>query len=330
MRHKFGALLLGLVMLLSLLAGCGGAKPSTAPATSAPAQQSTATPAPAPAKAPAKAPKSTAYPLTIKDDAGRTVTIPAEPKRIISVAPANTELLFALGKGGSLVGRSDFCDYPAEVKSIESIGGFFPPNYEKIVSLKPDLLLLVGGSVDDRDRLANEYKLNVYVVQPETFETLYDGVARLGQVVNAQPQAEKLIADMKKAVKEVSDKTEKVTTKPKVFYEVWNDPLMTAGSSTFIDDLIRLSGGTNVGAAVKGWSNFSLEQLAAANPDVIFIGGVDGPKKLKERQAWQGFAAVKQDRVYAVEDANILSRPGPRLVLGLKWMAAKLHPDLFK
>jgi len=318
--RRIFTLALSLVLAFTFLAGCGSTtkeayhkKPAEPPKTEN--------------KAPEV--KKTTYPLTVKDAAGREVTIKAEPKRIVSVAPSNTELVFALGKGSSLVGRSDWCDYPAEAKNIATIGNMSPPNYEKILSTNPDLILMISGSKDAREKLAGEFKLPVYVVDPQTFDEVYEGVKNLGIVLNAQEQAEKVVADLQKGVKEITDKTAKAQSKPKVFYEVWDDPLMTAGTGTFIDDMIRLSGGVNVGAEVKGWADFSKEKLAAANPD-IYIGSMAGTEaKIKGRAGWEGLKAVKENKVFAVADANVVSRPGPRLVLGLKWFAETVHPELF-
>lgn len=313
-----------LLLIAMTVAGCGGTATKNSPAPAASEQ-----PKAEPAKTESKS-KQTTYPITIKDGAGRDVTIAAEPKRIVSVAPSNTELLFALGKGSSLVGRSDFDDYPAEVKNVPSIGGFHPPNYELIVAAKPDLLIMPAGSKDARERLVNEYKINVLVLDPKNFDELYAGIKLLGTAINAQETAEKLVADMQKQVKEISDKAATAKSKPKVFYEVWHDPLMTAGNNTFINDLIKLAGGENVGAAVEGWANFSLEQLAAANPDILVAGSKDAATAMTTRKGWEGIKAVKEAKVVGVEDQNLIVRPGPRLVLGLKWFAETIHPDLFK
>ncbi len=314
-----------LLLLMTLVAGCG-----STPKTSEP------TPAPAPAQPAAStneaakpASKATTYPITVKDAAGRDITFNAEPKRIVSVVPANTELVFALGKGSSLVGRSDFCDYPAEAQQVESIGGI-PFNFEKIVSLKPDLILFYNGSEQDRTKLEQEYNLTTFVVDPGNFAELYAGVTSLGQVLNAQEAAQKLVADMQAATKAVEEKVAKATTKPVVFYEVWHDPLQTAGPNSFIDDMIRLAGGTNAAADTKDpWAMFSLEQLAAANPDVIFTGTPDGAKAILERKGWESLKAVKDGKVFGAPDQNLVVRPGPRLIQGLNWMAEQIHPELF-
>jgi iron complex transport system substrate-binding protein len=315
--------LIALLLLLSVVAGCGGAAPkTTTPAPTTPAAE----------QKPAEAAKSkqTTYPITVKDDLGREVTIPAEPKRIVSVAPSNTELLFALGKGGVLVGRSDFDDFPAEVANVPSIGGWMPPSYEKIIAAKPDLMLLIGGSDEARNKLIDEYKLNVFVLDPQTFEQAYDGIKRLGVAINAQDAADKLVADMQAAVKEVTDKVAKATTKPKVYYEVWDEPLMTVGAGTYIDDMIRIAGGVNVAADSKGWATINAEVIAKANPDIIIASSADIETKIKARPTWAEFKAIKDGKVVVVGDANHVSRPGPRLVLGLQWFAKTIHPELFK
>lgn len=320
MRRKLWTLLLAFVFAATALAGCAGqaTKNEAAPAKAA-------TPSPA-----APASKETHYPVTVKDSAGRDVTIPAEPKRVISVLPSNTELTFALGKGGVLVGRSEFDDYPAEVKNIESIGGILKPNYEQLVALKPDLILFSGGSEPVRDRLVNDYKLNVFVVDPKNFAALYDGITALGIILNAQPKAATVITEMQKAVSEVTQKTLKASGSPRVFYEVWDDPLMTAGTNTFIDDLIRLAGGTNVGSDVSGWTPYSLEKLQAGDPDMIIAGSTGGVTTMKTRKGWEGLKAIKDGKVLAAPDQSLISRPGPRLVEGLKWFAQTIHPELYK
>ncbi|MFZ5826337.1 MAG: ABC transporter substrate-binding protein [Bacillota bacterium] len=328
-RH-FGFLLAVLFLLATLVAGCGGAQTAGSKETAKPAEAPKTQETAKPQEAAKPQPKQTTYPITIKDGAGRDVTIKAEPKRIISVAPSNTELVFALGKGSVLVGRSDFDDYPAEAAKIESIGGFHPPNYEKIVSMKPDLILLIGGGKEAREKLENEYKLTTFVVDPQNFEQLYSGIVALGQVLNAQEKAEAVVADMKKEVNAIKEKAAKATTKPVVFYEVWHDPLMTAGPDTFIDDMIKIAGGANAaGAAKDRWPQFPLEQLAAANPDIIVTGSADAAKAAAARKGWESLKAVKNGKVLGVPDQNLVVRPGPRLVQGLKWFAETIHPEIF-
>lgn len=313
---------MSILLVAALAAGCSG-KPATEPTQAQPpAEQKTETKAPQP--------KQTTYPVTLTDGAGRQVTIPAEPKRVVSIAPSNTELVFALGKGAVLAGRGDFDDYPPQVKDVPSIGGIMPPSYEKIVAAKPDLLLFISGSEEVRKKLTDEYKINVLVVDAKNLDEVYASIRMLGIALNAQDAAEQVVGDMQKTVKEVTDKVAKATTKPKVYFETWDDPLSTAGDGTFINDLIKMAGGENIAADVKGWAPYSAEQVAAKNPDFI-IGSTEGTDaKVKARKGWESFKAVKDGKVLVVPDQNLVVRPGPRLAEGLKWLAQTLHPELFK
>jgi len=321
MIRRFLALTTVLMLFLAALTGCAGRATQTPDQT--PGAQ---TPSGDQSEA-----RETVYPLTITDFAGRQVTIAAEPKRVVSVAPSNTELVFALGKGDVLVGRTDFDDYPPEAKNIDSIGGIDPVNYELIVSKQPDLVLMIGGTVEAREKLAQEYGLPVVVIDAESFEEVYQAIRLLGQILNCQERAEELVAEMKQKVDAIAQKAAQATTRPKVFYEVWNDPLMTAGKGTFVDEMIRLAGAENVGAEVEGWATFSLEQVVAADPDIIIAGTyTEDPSAVAARPGWEGIRAVKEGRVYPVEDPDLVTIPGPRLVQGLEWMARLLHPELFE
>ncbi|HEY3368996.1 MAG TPA: ABC transporter substrate-binding protein [Symbiobacteriaceae bacterium] len=312
--RKVRAMALALVLTVSVLAGCTGSATQTTPT---------------PASTPAPTAKVTTYPVTLKDDAGNSVTIAQEPKHIVSLAPSNTELLFALGKGPLLVGRTDFCDYPADVKNVPSVGSLFPPSYEKIVAAKPDLILMMGGSADVKKKLADEYKLPILTLEPKNFDELYNDIKLLGAAVNAQPQADKIVADMQAAVKEITDKTAKATAKPAAFYVASDDPIFTAGSGTFIDALITMAGGTNVGGDVKGWAQYNLEQLVAKNPAILIADNATSVDQLKAKKGWDGLQAIKTGKVYGISDWNLMTRPGPRLTQGLKWLAETIHPELF-
>jgi len=147
-------------------------------------------------------------------------------------------------------------------------------------------------------------------------------------VVNAQEKANQVIIDLKTAVSDITTKIAANVVRPRVFYEVWHDPLMTTGTGTFIDDMIKIAGGVNAASNAVGWANYSLEQLAAQNPDII-ITSYDQAPMIKDRKGWEGFEAVRDNRVYAVVDPDTVSRPGPRLALGLRWFAETLHPELF-
>lgn len=343
----------GLAVVLALLAGCGS---RTAPGASGPAaggspaaqgeaaQGSGGAQGQVSSQAQAGAQgqgasgqavaRKTQYPLTVTDGAGRTVVIEKEPQRILSLAPSNTEILWALGAGSRQVGRTDYCDYPAEAKQVPSVGGIVNPNVEKMAELKPDLVLMTGGSVPLRERLAGELKMTVYVVDPQNLDQVYEGIRQLGVILNVQDRAEALVAQMQQKVAAVTAKVAGIPQdkRPKVFYEVWPDPLMTAGPGTFIDDLIRLAGGVNVGADAKErWAQYSLEQLVQHDPDLIITPNQKSAEELKARarKGWENLKAVREGKVLLVPDQNVVSRPGPRLVEGLEMMARLIHPEVF-
>lgn len=301
----YRGLVLGLILLLLLLAGCG--------------RQEQATPTG----------KQDSYPLTLKDSFNREVKIDKAPQRIVSLAPSNTEILFALGLGDKIVGVTKYCDYPAEARTKEQVGGFSDPSVEKIVSLKPDLVVATGMHEKVVKQL-EELKIPVLAVNPKQFDEVYATIELLGKATGTQKKAAEVVAQMKARVEDIA---KKVSGKgqPKVFYEVWDEPLMTAGPGTFINDLIVRAGGTNIAAdAQKAYPEYSLELLLQRDPEIIiFPSGKNTPEKIMSRPGWQNITAVKNKRVIMV-DGNLVSRPGPRLVDGLELFARAIHPEAFK
>lgn len=313
--QRAGAVGLAAVLVVALaLAGCW-AKPAQ-PAAGA-----------GQAAAPAAAP---AFPLTVTDDAGREVTIAAEPARLLAFAPSNTEILFALGLGSRVVGTDDFSDYPEEAKALPKAGGIVNPNFEKIVELDPDLVLTIGGTdefVAELERLG----IPVVVIQPQTFDDVLDRIDLIGRVTGAREAAGKLTAELRGRVQAVTGALAGLAEdeRPKVFVEIWYDPLFTAGPGAFIHDLIGLAGGVNIAAdAGEAWPQYSPEDVVAKNPDAIvtFFQETVDQIKAGQRPGWDRIAAVENGRILVI-DQNILSRPGPRLVEGLETLARFLHPD---
>jgi len=257
------------------------------------------------------------------------------PQRLVSLAPSITENVFALKAGDRLVGVTDWDNYPEEVANIERIGGL-EPNIEKILSLEPDLVLAHASVNDNAVQPLRDVGLSVLVLpEAQSFDGTYAVLRMLGQALGAQEQAEEVIQQMeaKKAdiVAKVADIPE--TEKVRVWVEVSPD-LYTAGSGTFIDDLIRLAGGINVAAEVEGWAQLSEEQVIAAQPDVIittygYYTEEPPAKMIASRKSWADIPAVRDGRIYDV-DSDIISRPGPRLAEGLLQVAASLYPDRFQ
>ena len=311
-----------------LLAACAARaaipspEPQTAPADST--SQPTATP------------RATVESISAVDGLGRQVDLPEPAGRVVSLAPSNTEILFAIGAGDQVVGRDDFSDYPLEAVEVPSIGSTYGElNTEPIVGLEPDLVLAAGITPPEHIEALEAVGLTVFVVgNPDTFPTLFDNIALVGRLTGHEPEAIALVDNLAArhaAVVAAIQGLEPVS----VFYEVdGSDPAApwTTGSGTFQQLMFELAGAENIAADLQGWGQLSLEEILVRDPQVIIFGA--GPfvpttvDSLKSRPGWGAVAAVAQDRVYAV-DTDLLDLPGPRLVEGLEQVARLLHPEAF-
>ncbi len=304
---RFIALSVSLVAVAAALGGC-------------------AAPAPKPAEKPA--PPAASFPVTITDDASRTVEIAAKPARIVSLAPANTEILFAIGAGKRVVGVTSYDDYPAEVADIAKVGDFAGPNLEAVAAAKPDLVVATTGVQADVITKLEELGATVIAVDPTTLDGLYEDITEIGQATGEVGGAQKTVSDMKTQVAEI---TAKAGTEEPVgtFVEIGQNPLFTVGSGTLIDELIALAGGTNI-VTQPGYVPYSAEEVVKADPEVYMatLGSMSDPTQLEQRAGFGDLTAVKNGRVVILED-NYVSRPGPRVVLGLKQIAEALHPQAF-
>jgi iron complex transport system substrate-binding protein len=270
-----------------------------------------------------------AFPVTVTDDANRTVEIATEPARIVSLAPANTEILFALGAGDRVVGVTSYDDYPAEVADIAKVGDFAGPNIEAVAAAEPDLVLATTGVQADVIVKLEDLGAIVIAVDPQNIEGLYADILEIGQATGTTVAAEKLVADMKAQAEEVTAAV--ATIEPvSAFVEIAQNPLYTVGAGTIIDELVGLAGGTNV-VTEPGYVAYSAEQLIKSNPSVYLAtkGSMSDPKELAKRAGFKSLSAVENDRVVILDD-NLVSRPGPRIMEGLKSIAMALHPDAFK
>jgi iron complex transport system substrate-binding protein len=280
----------------------------------------------------------TACATTRTDGLNRTVKLHGTPQRIVSLAPSNTEILFAVGAGKQVVGRDHFSDYPVEVKSIKDIGGSMG-NYdtEAIVALHPDLVL--AGEINTPAQVASLQQLGLtvyYLPNPTTLEGMFANLVTVGQLTGHSSAAATLVNSLKLRVAAVDARVKPLTSHPTVYYELdATDPTKpyTAGPGTFVDLLIARAGGNNVGKSLKGqWAQISMEQLVVANPSIIILGDSaygTTPDSLKQRTGWGGLAAMQNGQIYPFDD-NLVSRPGPRLVDGLEALAKLLHPEAFK
>ncbi|RKD29089.1 ABC transporter substrate-binding protein [Thermohalobacter berrensis] len=271
------------------------------------------------------------YPMTVKDDFGNEVKIEKLPMRIISLAPSHTEILFKLGLGDRVVGVTNYCDFPKEAKEKEKIGDLMNINVEKIIELEPDLVIQYGEGKEEINNQIRQAGIALLSYEPESIQEVIDLIKEIGKITGAQRAAELTTIEMTSKRDYIIEKV-KDAKKPKVFYEVWDDPLMAAGPGSFIDELITLAGGENIAKDAKGkYPQFSLEKLIERNPQVYLGAKEEGKtvEQIKTREGYEIIDAIKNDRVYLLEP-NIISRPGPRIVDGLEIMAKTIHPELFK
>ena len=264
--------------------------------------------------------------IDLVDGLGRTVSLPGIPQKIVSLAPSNTELLFAVGAGQQVIGRDEFSDFPVEAKDIASVGGSMGKySLEQISALHPDLILAAEINTQEQVKSIEDLGLKVYYLSnPKDLDGLYQNIQIVGKLTGREKEAKALVTSLQKRVKAVTDLQKSDTTPVKVFYEMdGSEPSKpwTAGKGSYIDVLLTLAGGVNVANdAGEGWIQYSQEALIVANPDVILLGdaayGVT-KESVIARAGWDTLAAVKNNRIYTFDD-NLVSRPGPRLVDGLE------------
>lgn len=280
------------------------------------------------ATVPPVVPPAAAFPVTITDDSSQSVTINTEPQRIVSLAPANTEIAFALGLGDKVVGVTTYDDYPAEVTKIAKVGDFTTPNFEAIAAANPDLVLATTGVQADAIKKLKDLGATVIAIDPQNLAGVYVDIERVGKATGTGEKAASLVSDMKAQVASVQKAVES-TPPVTAFVEIAQNPLYTVGKGTIIDELMTLAGGTNV-VTQPSYVAYASEQVIAADPQVYLAtkGSMSDPAALAKRAGFGKLTAVKNKRVYVLDD-NLVSRPGPRVVLGLKQIAEALHPEAF-
>ncbi len=266
------------------------------------------------------------------DEAGRRVQLPLHIDRIVSLAPNLTEIVYAVGAGDRLVGDTEYCDYPPEAKSLAKIGDTMHPSIERIIALKPQLVLVSTASqLEAFTKQLDEQRIAVYVTNPRSLEEIFRSIATLGDFFDAHERAAKLVAGLRRRAETVEAGTKQVRPVG-VFYQVSGEPLYTIGREAYLTDLVRRAGGVSVTADVPGaFPRFSDEAALAARPEAIILpsGGSMGSANSTVAASLKNSPAALNDRVYKINDDH-LSRPGPRLVDGLEEMARALHPEVFR
>lgn len=280
-----------------------------------------------------------AFQTTVVDDFGREVTLSKVPQRIISLAPSNTEILFALGLGTKTIGVTKYCDYPPEVLErvkkgdAAVIGGFADPSIERIVALNPDLVLAASTLQEKVVKDLEEKGFTVIVLNPNKVDQILAGIRLVGKICGELARAQNLTDHMQRVIDTVVSKTKNVAYRPRVYYEVWYEPLHTIGPGTWQNELIKMAGGVNIFADAKApYPIVSPESVIERNPEIIIvpIGYMGGAKTedFEKRPGWKVISAVKNGRICQM-DENTVIRPGPRIVQGLQQLAKLIHPEIF-
>lgn len=268
----------------------------------------------------------------VTDEAGRRVRLPIKIDRIVSLAPNVTEIVYAVGAGDHLVGNTEYCDYPAAAKSVAKIGDTIHPSIERIIALKPQVVLVSTASqLEAFTKQLDDQQIAVYVTNPQRVEDIYRTINTLGDLLGDRNQTTTLLNDLHRRAETIEKATNEAKS-VRVFYQLSGEPLYTIGREAYLTDLIRRAGGVSVTADVPGaFPKFSDEAALAARPEAIILptGGSMGSANSEPAGALRNSPAVLNKRVYRINDDH-LSRPGPRLIDGLEEMARALHPELFK
>jgi len=288
---------------------------------------------------PAIAPAPAAEKIALTDALNRTITLEAPAQKIISLAPSNTEILYALNAGGQVVARDDYSNFPQEAQNLPLIGNTMGTlNLEKITSLQPDLILAAPLTTPEQVKTLEDLKFTVFMLpNPVTLPDLYENLKTVGKLTGRESEAEALASSLQTRVSAIEGKLVNIKEKPLVFYELdASEPAKpwTTGPGTFVDYLIQKAGGTNLGSSLSGeWVQISQEELIIQNPDFILLGdalyGGITPQQVASRPGWDQIKAVKNQNVFPFND-DLVTRPGPRMVDGFEELAKILHPEVFK
>jgi iron complex transport system substrate-binding protein len=279
--------------------------------------------------------------VTVTDDTGYVLNMTAYPERIVSLAPSNTQVLFAVGAGDNVVGVTDYDHYPynftawIEAGNMTSIGNYYQPAVEPIVALNPDLVLASLGSVETADQLRT-LGYNVLTLTPTDLDGIMKNMITVGKATNHETEATEMVNDMQQRIDAVVNGVKQATTKPKVYHEIWSDPYMSVGKGTFVDNAIKLAGGQNIFEnATNAYPEVSSEAVIEQNPDIIVFPTQMGVESfwgdfetVANRPGWSSINAVKNDKMYAV-NGDIIDEPGPRQVDSLEILAKIIHPEIF-
>ena len=267
-------------------------------------------------------PSHAAYPMRVKDARGKLVTIPAKPMRIVSIAPSNTEILYALGLGGRVVGLTRYCDYPPEAKKKPKVGDM-TTSAEAVVALKPDLVLAHAFMNDAAIPRLERLGLTVFAIDPRTIDGVIRDIRTVGRITARPKTADRVASEMERKIAEVRKRCAKRPVR-NVLIVVQSSPLWSAGPKTFVNEMIGLSHAKNIAFDARpGFVTFSKELAISRSPDVIIAGVKGDADYFLKSPEWRQTNAVKHKRVFVIK-SELMTRAGPRLAQGLEELATRL------
>lgn len=264
--------------------------------------------------------------LLLSGSAGLPQADNLPPSRVISLVPAVTEIIYALGAQDKLVGVATPCDYPPGI-NVPIVGNFAVPNMERIVALSPDIVFVTGGAQKYLWDKLKALNINIFISDPKNLEETYKSIIDIGKLLAKEEKADSVVQEMKAEFLSFRAEIQHMQ-KRTVFIEVSDVPLITCGSKSFIDELITLAGGVNIAGSIKQeYPVVSSEFVVKKNPDIIIV--LHPGSSPKDRLGWQDIKAVKDGQIYEDIDPDILERPGPRIIQGIKALEQSIYPELF-
>jgi iron complex transport system substrate-binding protein len=272
------------------------------------------------------------FPTTITDSSNTKVTLAEAPKRIVSLSPAATEILFAIGAGDEVVGSDSFSDYPDAANKTAKLD-YSKPDPEAALALDPDLVIMATRQQEQLQQFRDLHIKVLYIEEAETVDGVYDSIAMFGGITGHAAEAQSLVADMRRRIGAVTSKLATVSAGPRVFYEVTND-LYTASPDTFIGSMLTMLKAKNIAeGATTQFPQLTAEAVIGADPQVVLLADAkfthENADIVSARPGWSNVSAVKDRRIYAIDD-DIASRPGPRIVDAIETIAKALYPELFR
>src|SRR6056297_299961 len=269
---------------------------------------------------------------TLVDQTGREIRLPKFPQRIVALAPSITEVIYALDCEDRLKGATRFSDYPEAAKGVPKVGSYVYLDLEKIVALDPDVCIAIkdGNPKTVVDRLES-LGIPVFAVNPRGLASVMRTITDIGRLMGVEERAERIVSDMKSRIEKVESKVARADKRPRVFFQIGISPIVSAGSDTFIHELIVKAGGRNIAGKYQSYPKFSREEVLELAPEVLIITSMARDEVFErvkaEWEKWHQIPAVADDRVHLV-DSNLYDRPSPRLVDALEELLGLIHPEL--